>query len=243
MHTPLPTIVLALFISPLVWLNAVWLNAQTAAPAAAQTQAPAPAAPATAPPPQSASSLLQPSLDVVVNTLNAIKIDKWKRGSVRDEAEENVSSILRDVQTHLPPLMAAADAAPNSLSAAMPLVKHLDAVYDVLLRVEEGSRVAAPSEQVGALQQALTVFGTARFALDDALQNHAVMQEKQLTDLRVAVTKSDEAVRAAQQKIAADKPCVAPPAKPAHKRRHTTTAKKPQSTSSTQKPQSTTKPQ
>lgn len=233
MQTPsFATLALALFAS-----SAVWLNAQAAAPApsAAPAAAAAPAAPATA------SSLLQPSLDALVSTLNSIKIDKWKKGSVREEAQQNANEILRDVQTNLPPLMAAADAAPNSLSAAMPLVKHLDALYDVLLRVEEASRVAAPSDQISALQQTMTAFGTARFAFDDALQNRAGMQEKQLSALRVAVAREAEA-RPAETK-AAEKPCVEP-AKPVHrrKRRAAEEAKKPATTkqaadSKTQTPQ------
>jgi hypothetical protein len=206
-----------------------------------------PAAPAMPPaqnqtPPATASSVLQPSIDVVVNTLNALNLDKWKKGSVREEAANHVHSILRDVQTNLPPVMAAADAAPGSLSAAMPLVKHLDALYDVLLRVEEGSRVAAPSDQIGTLQQALVVFSTARFALDDALQKQAVTQEKQLSDLRVAVTKETAARTAAEQKAAAVKPCT-PPAKPVRRRKRTTPAKKPQGTAAPQKPQSPATPQ
>jgi hypothetical protein len=176
-----------------------------------------------------ATSLVQPSLDGATNTLNALKLEKWKKGSVRDEAEQNVNSMLHDVQTNVPPLMAAADATPGSLSAAMPLVKHLDALYDVLLRVEEAARVAAPGEQVDALQQALAAFGAARFALDDELQKQAVAQEKQLSDMRVAVAKSAEAQRAAEARVAAQKPCPAPSAKPVQRKKHTTAAKKPQS--------------
>ena len=181
-----------------------------------------------------ASSLLQPSLHVVVNTLTSLRIDKWKKGTVRDEASKNIDSVLNDVETNVPPLMTAADAAPGSLRAAMPLVKHLDALYDVLLRVEEASRVVAPSEQVGALQQALAAFGSARFALDDELQTQATAQEKQLSDLRIAVTKYKyaEAKLEADTRLAAQKACAPTPAKPVHKRRRRTAVKKPQSASS-----------
>ena len=194
--------------------------------------------------PVAATSLVQPSLDAVTNTLNSLKLEKWKKGSVRDEAEQNVNSMLHDVQTNVPPLMAAADATPGSLSAAMPLVKHLDALYDVLLRVEEAARVAAPGEQVDALQQALVAFGAARFVLDDELQKQAVAQEKQLSDLRVAVAKSAEAQRAAEARVAAQKPCPPPPAKPVQRKKHTTAAKKPQSAPSQKtQPPAAQKPQ
>ena len=146
MQKPLAVAIWAMLVSPAVLAIG---QATTPAPAAAT----APAAPV------SASTLLQPSINSVVTVLNSLKIDKWKKGSVREEAGQNVNSILQDIQNNLPPLIGAADAAPGSVSAAMPLVKHLDALYDVLLRVEEASRIAAPSEQISQLQDALTVFG------------------------------------------------------------------------------------
>lgn len=195
-----------------------------AALCAAQTQ-PAAAVPPTPAPAVTASSLLQPAVDTVVSTLNGLNIDKWKKGSVREEAGNHVSSILRDIQANLPPLMAAADASPASVSAAMPLVKHLDALYDVLLRVEEASRVAAPGDQISQLQQALTVFSTARFAYDDTLQKQAATQEKQVADLRASLTRASTRT-ATEQKAAEEKPCVAP--KPVHHRRRTTSKKEPE---------------
>ena len=228
MQKPLAVAIWAMLVSPAVLAIG---QATTPAPAAAT----APAAPV------SASTLLQPSINSVVTVLNSLKIDKWKKGSVREEAGQNVNSILQDIQNNLPPLIGAADAAPGSVSAAMPLVKHLDALYDVLLRVEEASRIAAPSEQISQLQDALTVFGTARFALDDALQKQAATQEKQMSDLRVALAQRDKAAAEAAAHPAAARPCV-PAAIAAHRKRRRRTAKKPQSKTSTQKP-SPAKPQ
>ncbi|MFP5235146.1 MAG: hypothetical protein ACLGSD_04535 [Acidobacteriota bacterium] len=228
MQKPLAVATLAVLLSP-------------AFLAIAQTVSPAPAAPGAPPEPVRASTLLQPSINSVVTVLNALKLDKWKKGSVREEAGQNVESILRDIQNNLPPLMGAADAAPDSVSAAMPLVKHLDALYDVLLRVEEASRVAAPSEQISQLQDALTVFGAARFALDDALQKQAAVQEKQVSDLRVALVQREKAAAEAAAHPAAAKPC-ATPATAAHRKVRRRTAKKPHSTTTSQKP-SPAKPQ
>jgi hypothetical protein len=206
-----------------------------------QASQPAPAAVPAAAAPVSASALLQPSIDSVVTVLNALKIDKWKKGSVREEAGQNVASILRDIQNNVPPLVGAADAAPGSVSAAIPLVKHLDALYDVLLRVEEASRVAAPSDQIAQLQDALTVFGAARFALDDALQKQAAAQEKQVSDLRVALAQREKAASEAAAHPVAAKPCV-PAATAAHRKVRRKVTKKPQASTSTQKP-SPAKPQ
>jgi len=182
---------------------------------AAPTTTPStPAAPAPPPP----SSMVQPALSSMESTLNSLKIDKWKKGTIREEAGANVNAILKDLKTNLPPLMADADAAPGALSKSIPLMKHLDALYDVLLRVEEGARVSAPSEQVDQLEAVLKQFGSARIQLYDSMTQRAGAQEKQVTDLQADIT----TLRAAAQEHKAAPP-VAPvpctPPKPAAKKR------------------------
>jgi hypothetical protein len=156
------------------------------------------------------SSLLKPSLAVVQETLNDLKLDKWKKGSVREEAGEHVASLLKDLQTNLPPLVTAADTAPGQVSAAIPLIKHLDAFYDVLLRVEEGARVSAPVDQVSALQQTMLQLNQARLALDDQLQSQAVAQEKQVGDLQVALRTARATAAETKPVVAAPVPCKPP---------------------------------
>ena len=104
-----------------------------------------PAAPAAAPaPPVLPSNLLVPSLNHLQETLNALKLDKWKRGTVRDEAGDNVNEVLKDVKSTLPDLMKTADSGPEAVSKTLPLSRNLGALYDVMLRVYEASRVVAP---------------------------------------------------------------------------------------------------
>ncbi len=147
----------------------------------------APAATVAPSEPSAPSATLQPSLDTVQQTMSALKLDKWKKGTVREEAGTNISAILRDLQTNLPPLLVAADAAPGSMSKVLPVTRNIDALYDVLLRVVEAARVASPGDQLGQLEQALTGLQKARLALDDRLQDQALSQEKQLSDLRASV--------------------------------------------------------
>jgi len=157
------------------------------------------AAAPTAPAP---SSLLQPSLDTVRQTLSGLRVERWKRGSVRDEASTDINSIAVDLQQRMPALLKDADSAPGSLSKTLPVSRHVDALYDVLLRVVEASRMAAPDEQANQLRSALENLEKARLALDDSMESIAGSQEKQLVDLRVTV-----------QKQAAFK-CPAPPPPP-----------------------------
>lgn len=171
---------------------------------AAQPAAPAVSAvtPAAAPTTPTASSLLQPSLDTVRQALSGLKVERWKRGSVRDEANTDINSIVVDLQQRVPGLLKDADAAPGTLSKSLPVSRHVDALYDVLLRVVEAGRMAAPDDQANQLRNALDNLEKARLALDDSMEQSASSQEKQLVDLRVTV-----------QKQAAFK-CPAPPPPP-----------------------------
>ncbi|HEV2213810.1 MAG TPA: hypothetical protein VGR64_00895 [Terracidiphilus sp.] len=187
------------------------LAALSLAAFAAVAQAPASSQPATAssvaanaPP----STLIRPSLDSLQSTLAALRVDRWKRGTVRDEAAGDVQAIQHELRANLPPLLRDADASPQSLSKVLPVVKHVGAVYDVLLRVYDASRVSAPSGQIDQLQSALRNLERARLGLDDHLQTIAMAQEQQMSALRITV-----------QKQAAFKCPAPPPAKPCIKPR------------------------
>ncbi len=185
----------------------------SSAPAAAQ-QAPAPP-----------STLLEPALHDVENTLNSLKFDRWKKGSVRDEAASNANAILGDLKAKLPPLVTEADAANGAISPSIPLVKHLDALYDVLLRVEEASRVSAPSDQIDQLESTLTKFERARITLYDAIQQKAAGQEKQVADLQAAIKAQKEAAAQEKKPTAASQPQPCTPPKPTPKKKRPTPPK------------------
>jgi len=159
---------------------------QSASPAPAQN-----AAPNTAVKP---STLLQPALNALEQAAGAVKVEKWKGGSIRTEATTNISSITRDLQSTLPPLLKEADAAPGSMSSVLPVSRNVDALYDVLLRVVDGASVAAPAEQLDQLQGAMASLNKARHALDDRVQELAAAREKQVNDLQAALKAQAQAV-------------------------------------------------
>jgi len=133
------------------------------------------------------SALLQPALDTLEQTIGAMKVEKWKGGSVRAEAGTNVSSIMRDLQSTLPPMLKEADAAPGTISKVLPVSRNVDALYDVVLRVVDSASVSAPGEQLAPLQDAMTGLSKARHALDDRILDLAAAREKQIGDLQVAL--------------------------------------------------------
>ena len=185
------------------------------------------------------SSILQRSLDELQQTMGSIKLEKWKRGSIRDEAGTNLDAIQRDLGGTLPNLMKEADAAPGSLSKVLPLSRNVDALYDVLLHVVEGARMIGPGDQVGMLQQTMKDLERARIVLDNQIQQTADAQEKQVAQLRTTVARQEVSLRAASTPPPPAK-CPAP-ATAAKKKRHITkSTTKPAAGSSTTQ---TTKPQ
>jgi hypothetical protein len=166
---------------------------------------------------QGISGLLKPSLDSVELTVGSLKLEKWKKGSIRDEAGDNVGAILRDIKTNLPPLLSAADAAPIAASKALPVLRNIDALYDVLLRVNEAARVSAPADQVTQIDQALSGLQKGRLALADSLQDSVALMEKKASDLQARV--DEQAATKCPAIVAPSIPTCAPAAKPKPKKK------------------------
>jgi hypothetical protein len=182
----------------------------------------------------SVASVLKGQLDGLQQSLTGLKMEKWKGGSIRTEAAANVASIQKDLQGTLPSLISAADAAPTSLSKALPVSRNLDALYDVLLRVVDGARVAAPGDQADQLMQAAAAVEKGRQALNDHLQQMADGAERQVVELRAAVVK-------AQAPAAAPAPPVCP-ATPAPAAKKKVVKKKPAPPPAATAPPAATKP-
>ncbi|WP_348262428.1 hypothetical protein P8935_21850 [Telmatobacter sp. DSM 110680] len=209
---------------------ALFCAGQTAANSApAVPAANAPVAPFT---PSAPSDILQRSLGEVQQVVGGLKLDKWKRGSVRDEAQNNAAAIQRDLEGTLPKLIKDGDTAPGTLSKVLPVSRNVDALYDVLVHLVEGARVSAPGDQVGQLQTAMADLEKARVTLDNQLQQSATVQEKQIVDLRSTVQTQAASLKAASTPPPAPK-CPAP-ATPAKKKK--TPAKTTTTTGTTAKP-------
>jgi hypothetical protein len=142
-------------------------------------------APAHANPP---SAILRPSLEILETAVGEATLDKWKASpAIRTEADGNLRSIQRDLASTLPPLLAAADAAPDSPAKTLPVYRNVEALYDVMLRLDAAGRLAAPSNQISALDQALASIGDARRALGDQVQANAEGQEARVIHLQAAL--------------------------------------------------------
>ena len=209
-----------LLIAVLATTLPVSLAAQAAAPAAAGS---------------TGSSTIRPALGQVAQTLNSINVHRWKAPNpVRDAADEDVSSIQRDLNGTLAGLLQQADAAPGSVPAAFAVYRNLDALYDTLLRVVETAELAAPDNEQGQLESALKTLESARSSLGDVIQNGSQTQQAELMRLRTVIaTAATQQQSAVKTTVINDGP--APAEKPGH--HHTTTTKK--TATSTTKPANT----
>ena len=168
--------------------------------------------------PSTPSDILQRSLDEVQKTIGDLKLDKWKRGTVRDEAGTNVDAIQRDLQGTLPSLLKDADTAPGSLSKVLPVSRNVDALYDVLVHLVEAARVAAPGDQVG--ERCRRHWRTWRRLASGSETNWSRprrCRRSRFVDLRTTVQTQAASLKAAAAPPPAPK-CPAPPA-PAKKKR------------------------
>ena len=185
-----------------------------AAPASASTPAPAPP-----PPLPTYTDLLKPSLSGLYGTLSDLRIDKWKNGSVRAEAEHDTASIVDDLNQKVPALLKDADAAPNQVVAALALTRNFAALYDVSLRVLDASRIAAPADQAAKIQDALNSLAAANRALYDRLEKAAAVQETHIGDLETKLKAQQQAALHPVQVNTPPPDCPAPPKKAAVKRK------------------------
>jgi hypothetical protein len=196
------------------------------------------AQPATAPANSAASvsSSVRPALAQVGQALGSISTKRWKApNEVKSAADQDVSSIQRDLNGTLANLLQQADAAPGSVPAAFAVYRNVDALYDTLLRVVLTANLAAPDNEVNALQGALSSLESARGSLGDSILNASQSQQTELMRVRTALARAAAAPPpAAKTTVVDDGPAEAA------KKKKPSTAKKP--SSSTAKPASSSNP-
>ncbi len=134
------------------------------------------------------SAIVQPALSDVQHSLSGLNIQRWKAPSeVRNNAQQNAASIQRDLTNTLPSLLGQADASPGAVPPAFSVYRNIDALYDVLLRVNETALLAAPQSESDALYSALQKLEAARTQLGDTIFTASQEREAQLVKLQAAV--------------------------------------------------------
>jgi hypothetical protein len=168
-------------------------------------------------PPLTASSIVQPALADIQNSVSGVNISRWKApNEVRSIAQQNASSILRDLTGTLPALLGRADASGNSVSSSFSVYRNIDALYDVLLRLHGTAVLAAPQEESDALFFSLQKLEATRTQLGDAIFNASQDREAQLVKLQSALKAAASVPAQAappQASVVEDGPAATPPVK------------------------------
>ncbi|MEZ2348855.1 hypothetical protein [Terriglobus sp. RCC_193] len=176
---------------------------------------------------QKPSELVQPALDKVAQAGSNVDLNKWKGGNgLRSEVDANLASVQKDLQNTLPSILVDSDKAPESVPASLRILLNLDALYNVLLRIEIAGKANAPRDQADALEGALAALDGARRSLGDHITASAAAQEKHVSQLQATIQQQTTQIAAAQQAAAAA--AAAAPAKTTPKKK--TVKKKPAAT-------------
>jgi hypothetical protein len=180
-----------------------------------------------------------------------LRIERWKAdGSYKKQALGNVDSIQRNLQGALPEIITQLRNTPEDLPATFKLYRELDALYDVLGSIAEGTGAFGSKDDFQAVSNNLNSFEGARRQLAERIENLASSKEAEITRLSAALKSAQTAaVAAPPKKIVVDD--AEPPKKPAPKKKTTKKpapdASKPAAGTSTQNPpaqqQPATKPQ
>ena len=174
-----------------------------------------------------------------------LRIERWKAdNSYKRQALGNVDSIQRNLQEALPEMITQLRNSPEDLPATFKLYRNLDALYDVLGSVVEGTGAFGPKDDLQALSNDLNGFEGTRKQLAERIENLSRAKEAEIARLRTDL-KTAEAMIPTEppKKIVVDD--TAPPKKPAAKKKKAPAKKSEDATKSAagQQPQSSTKPQ
>src|SRR5579864_410297 len=168
---------------------------------------------AQAPPPNSAVSVasmnelntllagLQRTSENTAVDIAGLRVDKWKADSnSKRQAQDNSTSILRNLQNALPGIIAEVRAAPEDLAPTFKLYRNLDALYDVLGTQTELAGAFGSKNEYQALSSDLSNIESIRRTLADRVQALASSRDAELARLRTQMRNSQAAAAATSPK-------------------------------------------
>lgn len=163
--------------------------------------------------------------------LGKVRIDRWKvDSSTKRQAQANLESIQRNLQSALPEMMAQLNASPEDLSASFKLYRNLDALYDVFGAVVESAGAFGSKDEFQNLSNDMNGLESARRSFGERMQRLTADKEDELGRLRTQIKALQAAPPPPPKKVVVDD--TEPPKKPAAK-------KKPVAKPTTTKPPST----
>ena len=151
--------------------------------------------------------------------LAKLRIERWKTdGNSKKQTLANVDSIQRNLQGALPEIIAQLRAQPEDLPTTFKLYRNLDALYDVLGSVVEGTGAFGSKDDFQSLSNDLSRFEGTRKQLAQRIESLSSAKEAEIVRLRTDLKTAQAAIPAAPpKKIVVDDN--EPPKKPAVKKK------------------------
>src|SRR3954469_6315230 len=113
------------------------------------------------------------------------RIDKWKTDSaIKRDAQNNVDSVRRNLQSALPDMITALTNSPEDLPATFKLYRNMDALFDIFGQVVESAGAFGTKDEYQILSNELGSLQSARRMLGERMQSLAISKETELTRLR-----------------------------------------------------------
>ena len=148
-----------------------------------------------------------------------LRIEHWKTdNNYKKQALGNVDSIQRNLQSALPEIIGQLRSSPEDLPSTFKLYRNLDALYDVLGNVVEGTGAFGSKDDLQALSNDLNGFEGVRKQLAQRMETLSSAKEAEIVRLRENLKTAQAALPATPPaKIVVDDN--APPKKPAVKKK------------------------
>jgi len=151
--------------------------------------------------------------------LAKLRVEKWKADSGnKRQAQGNVESIQRNLQSALPEMITQLRNSPENLNATFKLYRNLDALYDVFSSIVESAGAFGGKDEFQSLENDLNSLEKSRRAFADRMDSLSGSKDVEMARLRAAL-QSAQASLAAQppKKVVVDD--TQPAKKPAPKKK------------------------
>ena len=119
----------------------------------------------------------------------------------KKQALSNVDSIQRNLQGALPAIMAQLRTTPEDVPATFKLYRNLDALYDVLGSVVEGTGAFGSKDDLQSLSNDLNSFEGTRKQIAERIESLSAAKEAELVRLRADLKTAQAAIPATPPKI------------------------------------------
>jgi len=172
--------------------------------------------------------------------LAKLRIERWKTdANSKKQMLANIDSIQRNLEGALPEIIAQLRGQPEDLPTTFKLYRNLDALYDVVGNVVDGTGAFGSKDDFQSLANDLSGFESTRKQLAERLENLSSAKEAEIVRLRTDLRTAQAAIPAAPaKKIVVDDN--EPPKKPVVKKKKP--AAKPATPSPTTAPAGQTPP-